>query len=55
MRGYQPDEERISDIRRLLCNGTFYFSWSHDEKQKPIELTLAAQKSVKFPGETDNR
>ena len=25
------------------------------EKQKPIDLTLAAQKSVKFPGETDNR
>ena len=55
MRGYQPDEERIAEIRKLLCNGTFYFAWSHDEKQKPIDLTLAAQKSVKFPGETDNR
>lgn len=54
MRGHQPDEEKVSEIRKLLCNGTFYFAWSNDEKIAPIDLTLAAQKSMKF-AEPDKR
>ena len=52
--GYQPDEEKVAEIKKLLCNGTFYFAWSNDVKESPIDLTLAAQKSAKF-NETDNR
>ena len=54
LRGYQPDEEKVAEIRKLLCCGTFYFAWSNDEKQPPIDLTLSAQKSAKF-SQTDNR
>ncbi len=54
LRGYQPDEEKVAEIRKLLCCGTFYFAWSNDEKHPPIDLTLSAQKSAKFK-QTDNR
>ena len=54
LRGYQPDEEKVAEIRKLLCCGTFYFAWSNDEKHPPIDLTLSAQKSAKFT-QTDNR
>ena len=54
LRGYSPDEEKVTEIRKLLSCGTFYFAWSRDEKQKPIDLTLSAQKSVKFD-KNDNR
>ena len=57
LRGYQPDEEKVAEIRKLLCCGTFYYSWSNDPRHKPIDLTLACQKSagsVKST-KTDNR
>lgn len=53
MRGYQPDEEKVGEIKKLLCCGTFYFSWSATEK--PVDLSLAAQKAVKPNAVTDNR
>lgn len=52
MRGIPQDEEKVAEIKKLLTNGTFYFSWSASEE--PIDLTLAAQKAVKTK-ETDNR
>ena len=54
LRGYSPDEEKVTEIRKLLSCGTFYFAWSKDDKHKPIDLTLSAQKSVKY-STTDNR
>ena len=43
--GYQPDEEKVSEVKKLLCCGTFYFSWSNSTTgQPPIDLTLATQK-----------
>ncbi len=54
MRGVASDEERVSDIKKLLTCGTFYFAWSSGQDGPPIDLTLAAQKCVKF-NETDNR
>ena len=32
LRGYQPDEEKVAEIRKLLCCGTFYYSWSNDPR-----------------------
>jgi len=29
LRGYQPDEERVVEITKLLTSGAAYFSWSH--------------------------
>lgn len=52
LRGYQPDEEKVAEIRKLICCGTFYFAWANEDK--PIDLTLAAQKAVKYET-TDNR
>ena len=54
MRGYQPDEEKVAEIKKLLCCGTFYFAWSNVSGEKPIDLTLSAQKSIKYD-QTDNR
>ena len=51
-RGNPHDEEKVAEIKKLLTCGTFYFSWSATEK--PIDLTLAAQKSAK-KAVTDNR
>lgn len=52
MRGHPHDEEKVSEIKKLLCCGTFYFSWSPTDK--PIDLTLAAQKKFRN-AKTDNR
>jgi synaptojanin len=48
----QPSEDRISEIRKFLNSGTFYFSWSNNST--PFDLTLCAQRSRKTK-ETDNR
>lgn len=49
----QPqDEERITEVRKLLNSGTFYFSWS--SSGEPLDLTLCAQRRKKTK-ETDNR
>ncbi|CAB3386484.1 Hypothetical predicted protein [Cloeon dipterum] len=50
--GQQQDEERITEVRKLLNSGTFYFSWS--SSGEPIDLTLCAQRK-KNANQTDNR
>ena len=69
MRGFQPDEERVSEIKKLLCCGTFYYSWNMQPtsgsnsnhsilpiyKGGAIDLTLAAQKVSRGCDKTDNR
>lgn len=52
LRNQPQDEERISEVRRLLNSGTFYFSWS--STGEPLDLTLCAQK-MKTTSITDNR
>ena len=46
------EEERVSELRKLLSGGTFYFYWS--AVGEPNDITLCAQKLQKNPG-TDNR
>lgn len=53
MRGFPGDDEKVAEIKKLLCCGTFYFSWS--SQGDAIDLTLAAQKAVKPMAKTDNR
>ena len=68
MRGFQPDEEKVAEIKKLLCCGTFYYSWNMQQGSGPktssclsihnggsIDLTLAAQKVKKGSANTDNR
>ena len=66
MRGFPPDEERVEEIKKLLCCGTFYYSWNMKpasttsqilpaDKGGAIDLTLAAQKGLNKSAETDNR
>ncbi|XP_059090202.1 synaptojanin-1-like isoform X2 [Tigriopus californicus] len=52
MRNLPQDEEKVTEIKKLLCCGAFYFAWSHHDT--PIDLTLSTQKAVKF-AKTDNR
>lgn len=52
LRNQAQDEERISEVRRLLNSGTFYFSWS--SSGEALDLTLCAQRR-KLTNETDNR
>ncbi len=52
MRGNPHDDEKVAEIKRLLCGGNFYFTWSSTEK--PLDLTLATQKA-KRSDKTDNR
>ena len=44
LRGYQPDEERVVEITKLLTSGAGFFSWSHQGPSHTIDLTMAAQK-----------
>lgn len=46
------DEERISEVRKLLNSGTFYFSWS--STVEAVDITLCAQRRSKT-NITDNR
>lgn len=52
VRGNPQDEEKVSEIKKLLMCGTFYFSWSSSEQT--FDLTLAAQKLARNES-TDNR
>lgn len=52
LRNQPQDEERISEVRRLLNSGTFYFSWS--SSGETLDLTLCAQRRH-LSTETDNR
>ncbi|XP_033638398.1 synaptojanin-1-like [Asterias rubens] len=48
------DEERISEVRKLLSSGTFYFVWSSSAQQQPFDLSLCAQRQNQ-EHTTDNR
>ncbi|KAK6622419.1 hypothetical protein RUM44_002230 [Polyplax serrata] len=52
LRNQPQDEERVSEVRRLLNSGTFYFSWS--ATGEALDLTLCAQRR-KITSTTDNR
>ena len=47
------DEEIISEVRKLLNSGTFYFSVCAGDKQ-PLDLTLCSQRRFE-DSEPDNR
>ena len=50
------DEEKMSEVKKLLSCGTFYFSWSSSETAPPMDLTLSAQKAAQAsPDVNDNR
>ncbi|XP_077298589.1 synaptojanin [Arctopsyche grandis] len=53
---YQPQgEDRVSEVRKLLNSGTFYFSWGGAGQLHPLfDLTLCAQRRH-HTGNTDNR
>lgn len=51
---YQQSEERITEVRKLLNSGTFYFSWYSGQGGTPLDLTLCAQRKAKT-GKTDHR
>ncbi|XP_026682160.1 synaptojanin-1 [Diaphorina citri] len=53
LRNQAQDEERISEVRKLLNSGTFYFSWSSGAADS-LDLTLCAQRR-KYTSETDRR
>ncbi|XP_075219614.1 synaptojanin-1-like [Lycorma delicatula] len=52
LRNQVQDEERISEVRKLLNSGTFYFSWS--SQGDSIDITLCAQRRKRI-NITDNR
>ncbi|XP_046406834.1 synaptojanin-1 isoform X1 [Ischnura elegans] len=52
LRNLPQDDDRITEVRKLLNSGTFYFSWS--SSGEPLDLTLCAQRRLKTK-ETDNR
>ena len=47
------NEDRISEIRKVLNSGTFYFSWSSGS-QHVLDLTLSVQQRYSL-NQTDNR
>lgn len=54
-----PSEDKISEVRKVLNAGTFYFSWNSSGTQSPgsmqsFDITLSAQRRRKT-SETDNR
>ncbi|XP_076751875.1 synaptojanin isoform X2 [Xylocopa sonorina] len=49
----QGSEDRVSEVRKVLNSGTFYFSWSPGN-QEPLDITLSAQRRCKSTT-TDNR
>lgn len=58
----QPNEDKISEVRKVLNSGTFYFSWNSNTNQQSgalplmpsFDITLSAQRRRKT-SETDNR
>ncbi|KAI1286204.1 Synaptojanin-1 [Halotydeus destructor] len=53
MRNNPHDLERVQELKKVLSSGTYYFSWSNDERQ-PFDITLCAQRRSRT-NETDNR
>ncbi|XP_043673182.1 synaptojanin-1 isoform X2 [Vespula pensylvanica] len=49
----QGNEDRVSEVRKFLNSGTFYFSWTAGQ-QECLDITLSAQKRSKSTT-TDNR
>ncbi|XP_047357884.1 synaptojanin-1 isoform X2 [Vespa velutina] len=49
----QGNEDRVSEVRKFLNSGTFYFSWTGGQ-QECLDITLSAQKRSKSTT-TDNR
>ncbi|XP_014252090.1 synaptojanin-1 [Cimex lectularius] len=52
LRKQPQDEEHISEVKKLLNSGTFYFSWNSAGDAQ--DITLCAQRRAKT-NETDNR
>ncbi|XP_043279076.1 synaptojanin-1 [Venturia canescens] len=52
----QGNEDRVSEVRKVLNSGTFYFSWSSGqaEDRPALDITLGAQRRCKS-SITDNR
>jgi phosphatidylinositol-bisphosphatase len=50
----QPNEDRISEVRKVLNSGTFYFSWSSSQNPYSFDITLCAQRRRKT-SEIDTR
>ncbi|XP_063994499.1 synaptojanin-1 [Diachasmimorpha longicaudata] len=49
----QGNEDRVSEVRKVLNSGTFYFSWSAGQ-QEALDITLSVQRRYKSTI-TDNR
>ena len=54
------DEEKMSEVKKLLTCGAFYFSWSSNPSVTALDLTLSAQKAAQAGsggggGTNDNR
>lgn len=49
----QGHEDRVSEVRKVLNSGTFYFSWCAGS-QESLDITLSAQRRCKSTA-TDNR
>ncbi|XP_011307033.1 synaptojanin-1 [Fopius arisanus] len=49
----QGSEDRVSEVRKVLNSGTFYFSWSAGQ-QEALDITLSVQRRYKSTI-TDNR
>lgn len=47
------DDEYISDLKKFLSSGSFYFSWSPNPDQ--FDLSLCAQKYLSTMQSSDNR
>lgn len=52
LRKQPQDEEHISEVKKLLNSGTFYFSWS--ASGETVDITLCSQRRMKT-NVTDNR
>ncbi|CAG0907936.1 unnamed protein product, partial [Darwinula stevensoni] len=52
LRGAVGDDERVSEVRKVLNSGTFYFTWSGSSE--PLDLSLCVQRRTRT-SVTDNR
>lgn len=54
LRNAVGDEDRISELVKLLSSGVFYFATSTNPNVAPLDLTLCAQRAA-LGAPTDNR
>ncbi|CAG7722785.1 unnamed protein product [Allacma fusca] len=52
LRGPSPEDDKISEIKKVLNSGTFYFAWAGGNE--PLDISLCEQKRL-FTKVTDNR